>query len=274
MMIWDCLDYREWLKALYNQAKQRNPHFSYRLIAKKAGFSSAGYFTKILHGKANISLEMSRGLAEAFKLKKYEIEYFEVLVQFNQAKTPELKKTYFGKLRALRKSKLKTIESSQYEYFLEWYYPAIREILGFYRFKGNYEELARCLVPAISVKEAKKAVEILVSLGYVVKTAQGLYQRTDAALSTGDNWQSQAITQYQFGILNLAKHAYDIWPKDQRECSTLTLTLSETAFQKCKDKLAQYRREMLELADTEPGADRVYQFIFQGFPLNRITEAS
>jgi uncharacterized protein (TIGR02147 family) len=70
------LNYRKLLKDLYEERKAEQPFFSYRYIAQKVGFTSAGFFTNIISGKRNISPEYIFKFAEVFKLKKTENEYF------------------------------------------------------------------------------------------------------------------------------------------------------------------------------------------------------
>jgi hypothetical protein len=50
-------------------------------------FRSAGFFPQIIPGKTNVSIRAALSLASVFKLKVYEVEYFENLVHFNQAET-------------------------------------------------------------------------------------------------------------------------------------------------------------------------------------------
>jgi uncharacterized protein (TIGR02147 family) len=129
--IFEYIDYRKLLKDLYNERRAENKCFSYRFIAQKVGFSSAGFFANIIQGKRNISPEFIFGFARVFKLKKQETEYFELLVNFDQAKSHEQKKYYFEKMLSSKKSKIKIIEKQQYEFYSKWYYTAVREVLTF-----------------------------------------------------------------------------------------------------------------------------------------------
>lgn len=263
-------DYRLLLKDLYAARKKENPHFSYRVLAKKAGFKSAGYFANLLSGKCNLSLTVAYKLSEAFHLKKFEAEYFVALVLFNLADNQLEKKKYYDKLMALKRADLKTIEERQFELFGEWYYLAIREVLDYHLFKDDYKELARMLVPAVTPAQAKKGIELLESLGMIRKNPFGYYEKVDAVLTTPDAWQSHAIAFYQHQSLDLAKQSFDIWERKYRNISTLTLSISGDEFKKIKEKLNQVQEEILQLAQSTKKADRVYQINFYGFPLTRI----
>jgi uncharacterized protein (TIGR02147 family) len=267
--IFDYFDYRKLLKDLYNERKAANPLFSYRLIGRKVGFSSAGFFTKILQGRANISLKIALEFAKLFKLKKHELHYFEMLVQFNQAKSHNEKKYFFEKLISMKQAKGKNLVPEQYELFSKWYYVVIRELIDFYPFYGDYKELAAMVVPAIKEAEAKKAIITLEKLGLVAKNPDGYYEHTDTVISTGDEWKSLAIQNFQIEAADLAKHAIQNIPKLDRDISTLTLSISSKTLESIRERIKQLRRELLELARTDGFADRVHQVNIHVFPVSR-----
>lgn len=64
--IFDYSDYRSYLANYYWEMKAQNPRFSYRDLAKHAGFKSAGHFTKIIQRKANISFPPAFRFADFF----------------------------------------------------------------------------------------------------------------------------------------------------------------------------------------------------------------
>jgi uncharacterized protein (TIGR02147 family) len=267
----DYSDYRTLLRDLYLARKKKQPNFSYRFIAAKAGFRSPGFFPQILQGKTNVSIRTALSLASVFKMKAQEIEYFENLVHFNQARNQADKQHYFRKCVALKKSKLKALNERQYEFFTKWYYAAVRELLGVIPFRNDYKELASSLVPAISVPEAREAVKLLERLNLIRRNADGIYERLDANITTGDVWQSTAITGFQLATLDLARRSYDLTEKELRAHSTLTLCISKGEFQWIKGELGSLRKRILEMAKNAPHPDRVYQLNINLFPLSRIT---
>ena len=224
--IYDYFDYRKFLHDIYREHKTANPLFSYRYIGGKVGFSSAGFFSKILKGTANISMKSAIAFARLFKLTKQETHYFEVLVQFNQAKTHESKKYFFEQLLSMKQTGGKNLVPEQYELFNTWYHVVIRELLNYYPFYGDYKELASMLVPAIRESEAKKAIAVLEKLGLIIKGPDGSYEQTDAVISTGETWSSIAIEQFQIAMADLAGQTIRKTPKEQRDISTCTWTLA------------------------------------------------
>lgn len=268
--VFEYTDYRVFLKDAYQARRQVNPNFSYRFIASKAGFASPGFFTNVLKGKKDISLKLAHKFADLFKLGRKEKEYFETLVLFNKATGNGEKKEYLDRLLALRGSHVKKLEAHQYEYFEKWYYMAVREALALQPFRGDYRALASLIQPAITVQEARRAVELLERLGLVRQGPDGTYERTDAAISAGDEISRVLLNAYQLQAMDLAKHALDHLPSGTRNFSTLTLSISEATYAAMVEELRAFRRRLLEMAGNSQDPDRIYQLNFHVFPLTAL----
>lgn len=264
-------DYRKFLFDFYEAKKRIAPHFSHRYVAQKVGFSSSGFFSKIITGKTNISNELVLKFAEFMKLKRSEADYFQLLVLYNQAKSHAEKKQWFEKILAYSKSKVKIVEVSHYQFFEHWYYVALREILAFHDFKDDYKELGKMVDPPISASQAKKAVMLLEEFHFIEKDSKGYFRQTEKLISTGYDSRAVAINNFQLATLDLAKESIDRFPKDERDISTLTLSFSGAMYNQIGEKLKTFRRELLEMVkNDEQLVDRVYQINFQIFPLSRL----
>lgn len=268
--IFQYTDYRQFLRDFYEAEKRRNPHFSHRYIAMKVGFTSSGFFAKIIQSKTNISPKLALRFADFMKLKKRESEYFELLVLFDQSKTQAEKQRRYEKILSYHRSEVKIVDLYQYEYFKRWYYVAVRELLAFYPFDGNYRELSRMLEPAITPAQARKAVDLLEKLGLIRRNSKGWYEQTNAVISTGYDAKTVAIHNFQLATLDMAAESIDRFDRQERDISTLTMHFSRGMYESISEKLKNFRRELLELVKNDPDrADRVYQFNFQMYPLSK-----
>lgn len=266
--IYEYTDYRVFLKDLYSCKKAEQPILSHRYMAAKIGFKSTGYFTQITKGLTNISLKMAHRFAEFFELNKKDAQYFESLVLFNQAQSHAEKKLYYEKMISFKETSVKALDSEHYEYFSKWYNVAIREILNFYRFVGNYEELAKMVQPSISPEQAREAVAILEKLGMVEKNEDGSYSLKNKLVSLHYP-QSPAVGNYYLNSLELAKKALDTGDKKERELSTVTMSISEEGYAAITEELKECRRRIMELAEKYQGPNRAYQFGFHVFPISK-----
>ena len=267
--IYGYFDYRQLLKDLYVQSKKANPHFSYRFLGQLSGFKSAGYFANLLTGKCNLSLNVAYKLAQAFKLKKNEAEYFVALVLFNISDNQKEKKKYYQNLMELKRSVFKTLEIDQYELFSEWYNIAILEILDFYLFEGDYAELGKIVEPSIIASQAKKSIEVLMGLGLIRINPFGFYEKTYSVLTTPDYWQSMAISFYQQDVLELAKKSFDNPDRKARDISTLTVSIANSDVKKIHERLRHAREDILQIAEKSKDTDQVYQINFYSFPVSK-----
>jgi uncharacterized protein (TIGR02147 family) len=267
-------DYRLFLKDYYESRKRSHPEFTYRYIAKSVGFKSAGHFTQILNGSINLSISMAASFAEFLKLGKKESEYFELLVRFNQAKSHAEKRRCFERMLKFEALKISTIGPDQYEYFEKWQYVAIRELLAYYPFKDNYAELAKKLKPSIPAAEAKKAVDLLLRLGLIVKSDDGIFRKRAPALSANPMGKSIAITNQALDTMRLAAEAIERFPKEQRNISGVAFSVSRQTFATIQEEVRNFRKRILDIAQADPGPESVYQFNVQLFPLTEVPEKS
>lgn len=268
--VFEYTDYRQYLKDAYDERRKANPNFSYRFIAARVGFASPGFFTNVLKGKKDISLKLAHKFAELFKLGRKEKDYFEALVLFNKATSTSEKKEYLDRLLALRGTLVKKLGAEQYEYFEKWHYTAVREAMALHPFRGDYRALASLIHPAITVTEAKKAVEVLERLGLVKQGPDGVYERTDAVVSAGDEISKVLLNAYQVQAMDLAKHALDHLPPGTRNFSTLTLSISGNTYLAMVEELRAFRRRLLEMAKNSEDPDRIYQMNFHLFPITSL----
>lgn len=266
-------DYRKFLKDYYEEQKARDPKFSHRYFTRKVGFSSSGYFSDVLTGKKNLSLAFALKFAKALKLGRDEGEFFINLVGFNQAKSLEEKNRHYEKMMTGGKVKLDVLEQDKYEYFSKWQYAAVREMLYFLPCKDDFRLLGKSLDPPIPAKDARKAVELLESLGLASKDAEGHWRPTAGNVTIGGGFTLLHVANFHRTTLDLAVRALDAFPPEQKGFSTLTLPLTGDKIRKAKLAIKNLRMYLLALAENGKDADRVYQFNFQMFPVSRIGKA-
>ncbi len=264
-------DYRLFLHDYLLSAKAGGTPLTYEELGRKVGFSSKGFVTQIIQGKTKIPNDKIRKFGQALELGKKELDYFELLVRFDQAKTHREKNEHFRKLVSGFKTRIRHIGPDQYDFYSTWYYSAIRSLLAYYPFDGNYAKLAQLLIPAITPGQAKKAIELLERLSLITKKEDGWYHLTQRILSTGDSVGSMSLINFQQTTMELAKDALERFPVEQRHSSTLTLGLSEEGYRMAVERIAALRKELLDIARFDRSIDRVIQVNLHAFPLTRIS---
>jgi uncharacterized protein (TIGR02147 family) len=258
MSIFEYVDYRKVLQDLYNREKASNRCFSYRILAELVGYSSAGFFTKILQGAVNISKQKALAFAKAFKLTKIETDYFQFLVAFNQSRTHEERTGYFEKLIEIRKKKLPNSTLNNYEVFSEWYYVVILELLDFYPFSGNYKDLGTMVIPSLSAENTREAVETLEQFGFIIRNKEGYYERVEKLLSSQDYWASVAQTNYHIKTAELAKSAILNSIDDSQDIASYTFAVSDTGYKQIQNRLDEFKKDVADIVRSETENNRVY----------------
>jgi uncharacterized protein (TIGR02147 family) len=267
MEIYEYLNYRKFLKDAYLERKAEDGTFTHASISKLAGLSSTGFFSWVLSGKRNISPKLAKKFAQVFNLKRPEAEYFELLVNYDQAGDHEEKNRFFRKIISHKKSRIDILSPDHYAYFSNWYIPVIRELIALKPFKDDFKKMAWALKPRITPDQTRKAVALLLKMGLIFKNRQGYYQHVDKTIATGDEWKSVVITNYQNAMMELGADALKNTHKSERDISTLTLSCSEELFETYLMKLQELRREFLNLARQDREPNKVFQVNFQLFPL-------
>lgn len=272
--VFNYTDFRKYLSDLFAEKKAADKSFTYRHIARVAEFKSAGFFSQVLKGTTKLSDSMVQRIAAAFDLPKREAKYFEWMVRYNQSTSHDEKKVFFQHMTGFKKARVKIIDPQSYDYYAKWYYAAIRALIHYIPFDGTDTlALSRMVVPAISAAEAKKAVSVLDSLGFIAKAENGFYKLTNKHITTGLETESVVINNFVINTLDIAKDAFYRFPKNTRNFSALTLSISPQGYDKIVEQCIEFRKKIVDIVKEDSGIDRVYQVNLQVFPLTDISKS-
>lgn len=271
--IFDYTNYQTFLKEYYESEKKKKRFFSYQYLADHCGFKSKTYLFKVIKGEKALTVEGAQKIGNFLKLKKKELAYFEAIVLFTNAKSIEDREKYFEQLQKLSKSSISSkLRQNQFDYFNNWYNAVIRELACIRDWNGDYEKLAKMVVPEITVKETKNSVQLLIDCGLIKLDENNKYIRYNRAITTGDDVVSLAVNHFQKENLQLASQAIDRFERKDRDISTLTVSISESGAETIKNEIAQFRKKLIDIVNKEKNVDRVYQINFQAFPLSTSIE--
>lgn len=266
--IFSYTDFRKYLGDFYAVRKAADRKFSHRFIQEKVGAGSAGWFADVVKGRTNVPGTSIIKIAKLFRLKNTETDYFESMVFFGQAGSLEERNRYFQKMLAFKEVRADMVGMDRLEFYSKWYHGAIRELLFFHPFRGDYAELARKLSPPIRQAEARDSVALLERLGMVEPNGVGGFRSKEAVLQKDPSFPSVVMANFLKSNMELAIEALDRYSKEERDISALTISLSGEAFAKVKEDIRALRKKMLALTEIDVAPDKVYQCNFQFFPLS------
>jgi uncharacterized protein (TIGR02147 family) len=261
-------DFRAWLAAYYDAAKQHQPAFSYRWFSRRAGFASPNFLKLVIDGERNLSPDSVRRFADALRLDPGERRFFADLVEFAQAAAADEKNAAWERVAASRRFRAaRRIDARFFEYLSRWYYPAVREMVARADFVEDATWIARQLRPRIKPAEARRALALLTELGLLERDASGRLVRGEPSLTTGHEVRSLAIGNFHRQMMQRAAESIETVDRAERDLSALTVCVAAERVPELKARIQAFREALLDLCDRDTAPEVVYQLNIQLFPL-------
>ena len=272
-VIFEYMNYREFLRDWFDAKKKTCPFYSFRLFSQKAGFTSPNFLKLVQDNKRNLTKESIFKFVKAMALIRKEADYFENLVFFNQAHSIEEKNLYLSNLIKLRaRADVQKIDQSAYAYFSAWYHPVIRELCCTLDWRGDYKKLAAAVIPAITPVDAQKSISLLLELGFIKRLDADRFEKTASTISTGAQVKSLAVANFHRAMLQRATESLERFSSAERDISGLTLHVSKKTYQSMIIKIQQFRGELLQMAEADTESSMVAQINMQAFPLSKVND--
>ncbi len=263
-------DYRQFLSDWIAEHRQSSKAFSLRGFSRKAGFASHSSLHLVLIGKRDLTEASVPKLAKAMRLTAKEQRFFADLVAFTQAATHHERHHYYQRL--LRHARFRDAhepEGHQLEYFSRWHYVAIREMIGLPDFREDATWISRRLKGAVTPAEVTEAIEVLLRLKLCIRDAGRKLQPANRSIATSDEVASLAVAQYHEAMIERTAEALKNDSLEQLHLSALTVPLSAKGFERVKQRLNEFRRELRALLEDEKDAEEICQINLQLIGLTR-----
>jgi uncharacterized protein (TIGR02147 family) len=271
VVVYNFFDYREYLRAVYNFRKKELPGFSHRSFSREAGISSPNYLLRVLKGTRSLSGAYIAGFCKALGLKRGEARYFAMLVRFNNETAADKKEKVLRSLLALRcRRGILKLDDRKLKFFSKWYYPLIRELAVIMDFKDDFNLLARSCFPRITAQQAASSLSYLLRAGFLKKDVGGRYTRTEPLISSGDEVQSTILRNYHRRTLGQSMEALNTVNLENRDISSLTLSVSRKTYFAIKKEIQVFRKRLLVMAKEDTGPEMVCLAGFQLIPRSKM----
>lgn len=266
-------EYRKFLFERYRFLKLNDRKFSHRYINGRVGVKSSGWFGDLVSGRQRLLPSHVRSVAAVFKLNAEEQKCLHALVELEAAETPEDSASAYEKWAQLKGVGRETIAKDRFKFYDRWYISAFRELLALRPDVRDPAVLAAALDPGITAKQAQEALGLLERLGLLDVGDAAAPKKTpvlvkDPAARTR-HWKKMMIS-----MIKLGRRALDKYDREQRDFSGLTLTFSPEGLKKAGEEIAALRKRLLYLSEKDKRSDRVYNCLFQVYPVSHSLEAS
>ncbi len=272
--VFDFLDYRAYLRAYFDAAKRRPAGFSFRRFSERAGLRSPNFFKLVIDGDRNLGKDTVPKFADALGLEREAREYFSDLVVFAQSTDNAEKNRTFERIAASRRFRTaRRIDDLVHEYLSHWYYPVVRELVACPDFREDPGWIAGTLRPTITIRQARHALELLLSIGLVRRNddTQRL-ELCDPTLTTEHEVATLGAANFHRQMMERASESIDTVPAALRDLAALTVCVSPATASEVKRRIHLFREALTELCDHDSEGRIVYQLNVQWFPLSSTNE--
>jgi len=261
-------DYHAFLSDYYEERK-RTSAFSWREFAKIAGFVSPSYLKDVCSGKTNLSKVTMGRVAAAIGLVGHEVEYFEAMVQFGNAKTDETKKKFLEQMQSMALDhKVRVVDKDAFEYYDSWKNPVLRELAPL--MPGAMPgEIAKVCTQEVSALEVRKSLAFLERAGFLKQVGENIYEQTEKSVEGSKEGLPLAIRSMHREMGNLAVDSLDRFTANERNVTGVTMGIDRETYERIVQELDECRKRITSMAEACKNIKQVYRLNLQFFPLSK-----
>jgi len=266
------MSYRDYLAASYEALKASLESYSWVQFAEDLGFPKGNAIHLVMRGKRRLTSRATARIVAAFDLRNVERQYFETLVELNNAKTAPDREIALARLEGLKARELvegarHKLADKQLRYFSEWFHPVVREAFQLADFDPDPEWIAQRIHPRLRVSDVKASLALLKELGLVTTKGKPRLAQTDVV--TPDGGSDMAIYLYLKRMSELGAEALMNLPEHRRDISAVTISGSQETIVKIKAEIAAFHDRLLKLSEEDKGRDQILHVNIQLFPFTK-----
>ncbi|WP_168196681.1 DUF4423 domain-containing protein [Bdellovibrio sp. ZAP7] len=239
------------LSAKLEEMQKKNPRFSMRALAQKAGISP-GRLNEIFHERRPLSDHYSNRISYGLSLTQEE----------------QVTLSSFVTVRAKRMNFQKVLENQELRLITSWEPYAILNLMKTDDFESSTEWIAKRL--ALSVEKTEECLNLLEAQG-VIKMKNGRWLRIPSQLTTTSEIPSSAIVEGHIANLRKSEEALRTVPMEKRHFGTITMPINVAKIEEAKQMLTQFRRKMCLLLEDGPKTE-VYNLSMYLYPLTDVND--
>jgi uncharacterized protein (TIGR02147 family) len=261
-------DYRDYLRDFYQSRRTVDRKFSIRFFARRAGLKSENYLKVVMDGSRNLTAKNLPKFIKGLGLQPQQAEYFEALVNLNQAKDLTERRERLEKIIHLKKKKsVMTLQGDQLEFYSKWYNIVIFEMASQEGFVADPEKISKKLKGKVSSKEIENSLAMMMRTG-ILKLEENKIIPVASQIASPLDVPREQVRKLQDAYIQQAVEALHLQKDSEREIRSLTICLSKEQVPLFKEKLQEFQREMNTLFSTGKGGE-VHQFNMQFFKITK-----
>jgi uncharacterized protein (TIGR02147 family) len=256
------------LNSALTRRRTKNPSYSIRAFARDLHVSPS-FMSLLLAGKRRLTVDRAKAMASALTLSKVKSHRFVKSVALASIQGEDGTNSLLELLSTSTSlQNFSDLDIDRFQYFNHWYHVAILDLSTCDDFNSDIRWISERL--GIRGDVTKTAIDRLLRLG-VLKREQGALKKTEAYVNVPNGAPSTVIRNFHAQMIEKAKQALDQSSLEEfkrRAITGITFAVAPENIEAAKDRIAQFKREMMELVENGQCTD-VYQMNIQFFPLTQ-----
>jgi uncharacterized protein (TIGR02147 family) len=281
--ILEFVDYRIYLRSVYEYFKGQRDRFSFQAYSDLLGLGNRSFIQNIIRRAKDLPLSSVPRIAEGLELNAQDTDYLNLLVQFDLSEDPKEKDELWREIwNRQHRGISKDLEASYLPLFEKWHTFAVRELVGLGI--SDPKQIAKQILPRISVEAVREDLKLLSRMKLICENEDGTLSVLDAHLRAPDiknnPLDAQVIRNFQSQMLELARDALAKIAPEDRYVLSGTMTLTEDQFKQLSKMLEQLQQKAVGMAEEaekmilsgEKADCRVFQLNLNVVPLSTRNE--
>jgi len=267
--VFDYQDYREFLRDHYLARKATKKSFSYRFMASRLDMDP-GQLAWVLKGKLHLAAHAVDAAISMCHLEGREAAYFEELTQLARARSEGELARSRERMNALRGVVTTALQPEQTSFYDCFHYSILRALAPLCG-TADATQLGHECIPELDAQTVEQAMTLLQELKLLEKTPDGLWSQPDVHITSGKAIAPSVIRAFHLQAIEHAQRSLHEQDPQQRDISTLTVSIAAEDFPQVRSWLSDLRRQLQTLTQETQNPDRVLQFNAQLFPVGART---
>jgi uncharacterized protein (TIGR02147 family) len=259
-------DWRAYLQDELEERRKDQEEFTSRQMAVRLGMDPA-QLHRIVRGRTPLPFRYVPAIAEIFQMDRRAAAYFEELLRYDRARSPEEKTRSRERLSALRGVAARPVDVRQAEFYEQLHHSVIRSLVGLGGVKDDGSALGPLCIPPVTPEEARRSVDLLLELGLAERERDGDLRLTESHLTAGPDVPAPVVRKFHRQAIDLAKDALETVPAEERDISAVTASLDANGLGILRELARELRQKVQALAHGTRDPDRVFQLNIQLFPV-------
>ncbi len=273
--IFSYTDYKQYLQDAYQSLHEQNLKISYRYLQKRAGYSvQSNHFWQVIRGRVSFSRRAAERFGQAMNLTVREIRYLELLASLNGATSDEERNRMVARItQSAGYEKRKSGSQISHEYYSEWYFSALRELVNHEEFAEDPKWIASALKPKITKIKAEKGIKKLIEWGMLVRDDSGKIRQADQLIGGIKNRNDQdaiarlALRNYHRHMIRLGMDSIENFTQSSRLVTGTTMSVSKSQAKRVRKLTEEYFKQVEAIVVEDEPVETLLRLNMQLFPL-------